>query len=204
MKDKIEGLNEKQSLFVHEYLVDRNATRAAIRAGYSEKTAESQGNRLLGKARVKKFIVAKTAERIERVQIDADYVLMQLGDMQQATVDQILNEDGTMKLAQEWPTVWQRMINGIDVRTSTDKDGVVTVEHRVKLMNRATVMKMLGDHVDVGAFQAPVHNGDIIDNSTTNVQVNLGATARAARVARIMKLAMVQHQQGKLIEGEKK
>ena len=49
-------LTEKQKRFVVEYIKDYNATQAAIRAGYSEQTAYSQGNRLLKKVEIKKAI----------------------------------------------------------------------------------------------------------------------------------------------------
>ena len=50
------GLIDKQQRFVDEYLIDLNATQAAIRAGYSEKTAEQQGYQLLQKTSVLKAI----------------------------------------------------------------------------------------------------------------------------------------------------
>lgn len=49
-------LNDKQKRFAREYVIDLNATRAAIRAGYSEKTAKSQGQRLLTNVDVSEFI----------------------------------------------------------------------------------------------------------------------------------------------------
>lgn len=57
-------MNARQSLFVEEYLKDLNATQAAIRAGYSAKTAESQGSRLLTNVKIKKAIKA-LRERIQ-------------------------------------------------------------------------------------------------------------------------------------------
>lgn len=68
-------LTPRQRQFVLEYLVDLNATQAAIRAGYSEKTAEVQGPRLLGNVRVKAAIEEATEQREKRTQITQDYVL---------------------------------------------------------------------------------------------------------------------------------
>lgn len=68
-------LNPKQAAFVREYLIDLNATQAAIRAGYSKKTAYSQGERLLKHAEIKKHIAAASAERAKRTEITSDYVL---------------------------------------------------------------------------------------------------------------------------------
>ena len=52
---KKQGITEQQKLFVKEWLIDHNATQAAIRAGYSEKTAYSQGQRLLKNVEVQKY-----------------------------------------------------------------------------------------------------------------------------------------------------
>ena len=71
-------LTRKQQRFADEYLVDANATQAAIRAGYSEKTAYSQGQRLLKNVEVKKYI-EEQFERIHNEKIaDAQEVMMYL------------------------------------------------------------------------------------------------------------------------------
>lgn len=62
-------------LFVKEYLIDLNGAQAAIRAGYSEKSAKEQAARLLTNANVKALIEAGMAERSKRTEITADYVL---------------------------------------------------------------------------------------------------------------------------------
>ena len=71
-------LNEKQQRFADEYLIDLNATRAAIRAGYSEKTAYSQGERLLRHVEVKAYIKEKMEERKEDAIASADEVMRYL------------------------------------------------------------------------------------------------------------------------------
>lgn len=72
------SLNFQQQRFVAEYLVDLNATQAAIRAGYSEKTAGSQGHDLLKKPEIAQAITDAQAERIERTNVTADRVLQEL------------------------------------------------------------------------------------------------------------------------------
>lgn len=68
-------LTANQQRFVDEYLVDLNATQAAIRAGYSARTAKQQGARLLTNADVAAAVTERKRSRAERVQIDADEVL---------------------------------------------------------------------------------------------------------------------------------
>lgn len=71
-------MTPKQERFVAEYLVDLNATQAAIRAGYSPKTAGSQGDRLLKNAEIAAAVVAAQAKRAERTEVTQDYVLTKL------------------------------------------------------------------------------------------------------------------------------
>lgn len=71
-------LNEKQKKFADEYLVDLNATQAAIRAGYSEKTARVQGSRLLLNADIKSYIEEQMAEKQEDTIASADEVMRYL------------------------------------------------------------------------------------------------------------------------------
>lgn len=71
-------LTAKQQRFCDEYLIDLNATQAAIRAGYSEKTAMEQGYQLLQKTSVQEYIQERKADRVERTEITQDMVLREL------------------------------------------------------------------------------------------------------------------------------
>lgn len=74
-KDK---LTPKQERFVAEYLIDLNATQAAIRAGYSEKTAQEQGSRLLSHVMVKAEIAKRLAKVADKLELSAEKVLREL------------------------------------------------------------------------------------------------------------------------------
>ena len=80
-------LTAKQQAFVAEFLVDLNATQAAIRAGYSEKTAYSQGQRLLKNVEVDAAIKAAQAERAEKTQRTALDVLKDIQDVSKEARD---------------------------------------------------------------------------------------------------------------------
>jgi len=69
------GLTPRQAAFVREYLVDLNATQAAIRAGYAEASAQEQSSRLLSNDMVKAAVEAGKAARASRVQVTADDVV---------------------------------------------------------------------------------------------------------------------------------
>ena len=84
-------LTDRQEEFVRQYLVDLNATQAAIRAGYSDKGASVQGTRLLANAKIAARVRELRAKRAEKLELDAEWVLrrlMQISDraMQQEPV----------------------------------------------------------------------------------------------------------------------
>lgn len=74
-------LTAKQKQFCKEYLIDLNATQAAIRAGYSEKTARTIAAQNLAKLNITEYIKELMAKRSEKVEIDAEWVLEQAVDM---------------------------------------------------------------------------------------------------------------------------
>ena len=74
----IVAMNAKQKRFCDEYLIDCNATQAAIRTGYSEKTAYSQGQRLLKNVEVKTYIEQRMSEKEKNLIADQDEVLKYL------------------------------------------------------------------------------------------------------------------------------
>lgn len=81
-------MTPKQSAFVNEYLIDLNATQAAIRAGYSEKTARQTAAENLSKPDIAEAVQKAMNERAERTEITADYVLTGIVDVvRRAKVD---------------------------------------------------------------------------------------------------------------------
>lgn len=84
------ALRGKQQRFVDEYLIDRNATQAAIRAGYSAKTAEQMGYQLLQKTSVQEHISKGEAELAERNKITQDKVLNRLWEMATADPNELI------------------------------------------------------------------------------------------------------------------
>jgi phage terminase small subunit len=83
-------LTDKQELFCKEYLIDLNATQAAIRAGYSENTAQIIGSENLSKPLIAKKIAELKAKRAERVEIKADDIARQLDIMRRANISEYI------------------------------------------------------------------------------------------------------------------
>lgn len=151
------NLTPKQQRFVEEYLIDLNATQAAIRSGYSEKTAAVIGAENLIKPNIANAIAEAQAEREERVQIDADYVLKRLVEIDQMDVLDIMDENLNMKPLKEWPKIWRQYINNIESIELSDGEGWLK---KIKWPDKVKNLELLGKHVSVGAFKEKVeHTG---------------------------------------------
>ena len=92
-------LTTKQQLFVDEYLIDLNATKAAIRAGYSEKTAEFQASRLLKNVKIEKALGIRMKARERRTAITHDKVLEDIERIKQDAMQLVPDKDGNMTMA---------------------------------------------------------------------------------------------------------
>lgn len=101
-------LTDKQTAFVREYLVDLNATQAAVRAGYSERTASRIGPQLLGKTWVREAIENAQAKRARRVEVTQDYVLSNLVEVVERTMQRapVLDRKGEQVTDEEGRAVW--------------------------------------------------------------------------------------------------
>lgn len=174
------ALTAKQQAFVDEYLIDLNATQAAIRAGYSRKTAAAVGAENLRKPQIAEMIARAKTERSGRTQIDADWLLRVLGGEAVADVADLYSPDtGALKPVHEWPEVWRRgLVSGIDVqRIGSDENAVVEVV-KVKLADRTRIKELIGKHVDVQAFRERMtHDGSLVEDMADLMkQISNGAT----------------------------
>lgn len=91
-------LTAKQALFVREYLIDLNATQAAIRAGYSKKTANEQGARLLAKASVKAAVAEASEKRADKLDLNAERVLKAIAEVAFGDVRKMFDENGALDM----------------------------------------------------------------------------------------------------------
>jgi phage terminase small subunit len=97
------ALGPKQNRFIAEYLVDLNATQAAIRAGYSPRTAEQQGSRLLTNAEVAKAVSEAQERRASRIEVKQDDVLRVLLRHLNFDPATVYGEHGSLLSVKEMP-----------------------------------------------------------------------------------------------------
>lgn len=158
-------LTPKQARFVDEYLIDLNATQAAIRAGYSAKTANREGTRLLSHAVISEAVRNALDERSKRVQVDADYVLRRLYEMAEADRKDLYDADGNLLPVKDWPEVWRKgMVTSIEIDALYEGRGEDRVQigyvKKVRTETPLAILQTLGKHVRVNAFQDIVeHKG---------------------------------------------
>ncbi|MEH2922398.1 terminase small subunit [Samsonia erythrinae] len=167
------ALKDKQEAFCREYLVDLNLTQAAIRAGYAEKYANREASRLWSKVDIKKRIAELKAERNERTDITADYVLQRLAEIDQMDVLDILTDEGKLKPVSEWPKVWRTTLSGLDISTTIlnyDETTAETILKKIKWPDKVKNLELIGKHVDVNAFKERV-----------DVNVNVTVSDRMAK-----------------------
>ena len=137
-------MTKKQKLFCEEYLIDLNATQAAIRAGYSPKTANEQGSRLLANVSIRTYIDKAMAERSKRTGVNADRVIQELArvafvnapdvvDPKTATVRPDASEDDTAAIA----SVKVKVVDG----------DFSSIEREVRFADKLKALELLGKHL---------------------------------------------------------
>lgn len=154
-------MTAKESAFVREYLIDLNATQAAIRAGYSAKTANVQAVEIMARPRVMAAINAAKLERSTETKIDAAWVLTRLAVEAEADLADLYDDDNNLKPIKQWPKIWrQGLVAGVEVDELWDGYGEdrtqIGVTKKLKLSDRIKRLELIGKHVGVNAFQDQV------------------------------------------------
>ena len=142
-------MTKKQKRFIEEYLIDLNATQAAIRAGYSSDTAYSIGNENMKKPEIKACIDKAMAERSRRTAVNADRVLMELAKVAFVNASDVIDADTATVKADALPedTV---AIQSVKVKTFGE-DGL---EREIKMADKLKALELLGKHL--GMFKDKV------------------------------------------------
>lgn len=167
------NLTPKQQRFVEEYLIDLNATQSAIRAGYSEKTANEQGSRLLANVSISEAIAEAKNKRTEQTQIDAAYVLKRLVEIDQMDVLDIMDDQMKIRPVNEWPKVWRQYVVNLENLELSDGEGCFK---KIKWPDKVKNLELLGRHVSVGAFKDKVeHSGKLEIQSLSDLMDELSS-----------------------------
>ena len=137
-------LTAKQQAFVDEYLIDLNATQAAIRAGYSAKTADQQGSRMLANVKVQQAVSQAMAERSKRTGINQDRVILELARIGFVKMTDVVDEEGQIRSDATDDDL--ACIESIKYKSS-DTDSGSSVEREVKIGSKLKALELLGKHL---------------------------------------------------------
>lgn len=138
-------LTDKQQRFVDEYLIDLNATQAAIRAGYSVKTANEQGSQNLSKLSIQEAIAKEMAERSKRTGINQDRVVLELARIAFINPQKLINtKDASIKTDATDDDL--ACIQSVKVKTMKGAKGT-SVEREIKLNDKMKALELLGKHL---------------------------------------------------------
>ena len=184
-------LTPKQQMFVKEYLIDLNATQAALRAGYSPKTAKQTGTENLSKPIIQAEIQKHMNERVERVEITADRILQELGAIAFNDVNNVVYVD-TREYVSGWKVVQKEtedqpeikeplystaqmvVVKDLSELTPLQRKSIASIKQgkegiEIKFHDKIKAAELLGKHMKMFADKVE-HSGEI-----TNKTVDLGA-----------------------------
>lgn len=136
-------LTEKQQLFVDEYLIDLNATQAAIRAGYSAKTADVQGSRMLGNVKVQQAVAEAMAARSKRTGVNQDRIVLELAKIAFVNMTDIVDDSGRIKSTASADDL--ACIESVKYKSSESDTGS-SEEREVKIASKLKALELLGKH----------------------------------------------------------
>ena len=153
---------ERAQIFVTEYVAHRNATKAAIAAGYSEHSAAAQAYKLLRRDDIKKMVSDLTAEHLSKVKLQGEQAMLRIQTIGVFDTRRIFDKNGCVLPPSEWPDDVAQSIAGFEVRETFHS---ITGKHtgyvkKVKFKDGLKALEDLSSHLGV-----------LKTNSDTNVNV---------------------------------
>ncbi|SFM41208.1 terminase small subunit [Pelosinus propionicus] len=153
-------LTPKQERFVEEYLIDLNATQAAIRAGYSSHTANEQGARLLTNVSIRACVDKAKAERSKRTGINQDLILQEIARIARVNIMDIVNPE-TAEIKSCASVDDTAAIASIKVKKVPTEYGD-SIEREVKVVDKIKALELAGKHLGMFTDKLDVnHKGAV-------------------------------------------
>lgn len=137
-------LTKRQQLFIDEYLIDLNATQAAIRAGYSAKTADQQGSRMLANVKVQQAVAKAMAARSKRTGVNQDRVVLELAKLAFVKMTDLVDSHG--RIRDDATDDDLACIESVKYKSS-ESDTWSSVEREVKISSKLKALELLGKHL---------------------------------------------------------
>lgn len=154
-------MTKKQKRFIEEYLIDLNATQAAIRAGYSPDTAKSIGSENLTKPDIQACIAKAMAERSKRTGVNADRVVMELAKIGFAKITDVVDPN-TAKIKEGASEEDLACIQSVKF-----KPNEWGIEREIKMYDKRAALVDLGKHL--GMFKDKLEVSGTLDAEKTKL-----------------------------------
>lgn len=151
-------MKEQQELFVQEYLVDLNATQAAIRAGYSTRSAGAIGCELLKKPNIRARIDSEMAKLSRRTGVNQERVVRELAKIAFANPTDIIDLN-TGEPREDAQAVDTAAISSIRVKKIPTECGD-GIEREIRMADKLKALELLGKHIGMFAERLQV-SGDL-------------------------------------------
>lgn len=155
-------MTKKQKQFIEEYLIDLNATQAAIRAGYSPDTAKAIGSENLTKPDIRACIDRAMAERSKRTGVNADRVVMELAKIAFINATDVIDPKTATVKSDALPED-TAAIQSVKVKTFGE-DGL---EREIKMADKLKALELLGKHL--GMFKDRVELSGSLESEKTKM-----------------------------------
>lgn len=160
------GLTAKQQRFVDEYLVDLNATQAAIRSGYSARTADRIGPELLGKTWVAEAIAARQAKIAQKLEITQESIVAELAKIGFSDIRRMFSDAGALRRIESLDDQAAACLSSVEVTSrrvpGSDRDEPEYEQvTKIRLWDKRAALVDLGKHL--GMFKERVEHS-VSDN----------------------------------------
>lgn len=176
-------LTDKQQRFVDEYLIDLNATQAAIRTGYAANSAHVTGSRLLSDAKIMAAIEAGRAKLADKLEITQERILNEMAKIGFSDIRKLFSDTGSLKRVEDLDDDAAGCISAIEVvtkRVPGSDDNEVEHTAKIKLWDKGSALLNMGKHLGMFTEKHEVtgKDGESLAPSAKEV---------AARIAFILK-----------------
>lgn len=160
-------MTQKQKRFIEEYLIDLNATQAAIRAGYSPDTAQQTGSENLSKPVIRAQIDRAMAERSKRTGVNAERVIQELAKIAFVNAAEVIDPK-TATVKEDALPEDTAAIQSVKVKTFGE-DGL---EREIKMADKLKALELLGKHL--GMFKDRIELSGGLDTEKSKLDDLIG------------------------------
>jgi phage terminase small subunit len=166
------AINEKNKRFGDEYLIDFNATQAAIRAGYSKKTAYSIGQRLLKNVELQRYMKEKRDKIVSKLEISAERTLLEISRLAYQDVRMFYDEEGNLIPIHELSDEAAAVVAGMDIEEIKQEGITVGYLRKIKRFDKIKPLEMLGRYQGIFKEDNGQKEGVTVNQPMSDAQVD--------------------------------